>query len=257
VSLVARHRHIGISRAVLLVFLVSGSPYLIACSSYSEPKPMAQEFTIKVANAEKPVPGLRIELSTDSDNYGQSQTASVLTTDASGMSTFRNVKPGLYFVGVSHPAVSVSEEIRVLPHPAKDTPREISFEWPARTFLHVASVSGVVNGHTRTDRGLGADLKQPVYRAVSGAKLTLSKLISNDAVASDITHDSGDFYLGGVSAGDYFLRVQTQKDGGMGWFYPDGYIPITVDPSSKVQSLNLFLDDAICGELGYENRAPQ
>lgn len=247
----------GAECAFALLLLLYGSSYVAACSYSSNPKDMNRDFVVRVVNQEHLVSGLQIELSTDPPGDEESRTVAIMSTDSNGTARFVNVQPGLYFVGIKHPAAPLSEEIRVLSHPAKSTLPEIEFEWPGagRTPLRVASVSGLLYGHARTDRGFSPDFSQPIFRPVPNAKLTLSKAVSNETVASEITHSSGEFFLGGVPAGDYFLHVETEHRSGMGWLYPsDGYVPIRVDPSATAPGLNLFLDQAICGALGYENR---
>ncbi|MGC2196664.1 MAG: hypothetical protein WA628_18465 [Terriglobales bacterium] len=161
----------------------------------------------------------------------------------------------LYYVGIKHPAFAYSIEIRVMRVPPKGSPETITFEWPSVKPLSAQSVSGSLQGHARTERGFGPDFLHPIYRAVLGAKLTLSKAVSNEVVDAQITQDPGTFSFQPMPAGLYLLRVESTNTRGALWFYPpDGYIPIEIDPSAKLSSLNLFLDQAICGELGYENR---
>jgi hypothetical protein len=115
--------------------------------------------------------------------------------------------------------------------------------------------SGLLGGHATANRGFGPDFLHPVRRRVADAKLTLSRGISNQTVESQTTPISGEFNFSTVAAGLYFLRVESANDKTAHWFYPsDGYVLVEVDPSAKISSLNLFLDQGVCGELGYENR---
>ncbi|MFZ1049942.1 MAG: hypothetical protein WAN41_04595, partial [Candidatus Sulfotelmatobacter sp.] len=66
---------------------------------------------------------------------------------------------------------------------------------------------------------------------------------------------TGTFDFKPVPSGFYFLRVETTAGGGGAqWFPSDGYVAVVVDPSAKFQDLNLALDNAICGELGWGRR---
>ncbi len=200
--------------------------------------------------------GLHVELSTE-PRYGdkESHTISIVATDADGVARFAVIRPGSYFVGIKHPAFAYSEELQVMRHPPKGTTEKITFEWPGWKPLTTHSVSGSLNGHIRTERGLGPDLSQPIYSTVQGAKLTLSKAVTNEVVDAQTTQESGMFTFAPVPAGFYFLRIETPVSNTVRWHYPtDGYVPIVVDTSAKFPSLNLFLDDAVCGELAWEQR---
>jgi hypothetical protein len=220
---------------------------------------IGREFLVGVFNQGKPVVGIKVELSTYSPSGDEeSHTVSIVTTDAEGWARFASDRPGTYYVGIKHPAYAYSEELQVMRHPPKGTTDKITFEWPGWKPLTTQSVSGSLNGHIRTERGLGPDFNQPIYSTVQGATLILAKGVTNEIVDMQTTQESGMFTFGPVPAGLYFLRVETPVSNAVGWHYPtDGYVPIVVDPSAKFPSLNLFLDDAICGELGWEQRERQ
>ena len=241
----------------LLLFLVFGSLDLSACSYSSNPTKIGCDFLVEVFNQGEPVRGLQIELSTDPGSSDEeSRTVSIITTDANGWAKFASVRPGLYYIQIKHPAYAYSEEILVLRHPPKSSPEKIMFEWPGVKPLSTQSVSGLLNGHVRTERDLLSDLSHPTYSAVRGAKLTLSKAVTNEIVDWQMSQESGSFSLQPVPAGLYFLRVERPNTSEARWLYPpDGYVPIQVDPSAKFSSLNLFLDNAICGELAIWNEA--
>lgn len=200
--------------------------------------------------------GLQIELSTDPGPGDQeSRTISIAITDTKGRARFANVRPRLYYIGIKHPAFAYSIEIRVMGVPPKGNPERITFEWPGVKPLSAQSVSGSLTGHALTERGFGPDFLHPIYRPVPGAKLTLSKAVPNEVVDSQVTSAAGTFKFQPLPVGLYLLRVESTNAKGALWFYSrDGYIPIEIDPSAKLSNLNVFLDQAVCGELGYENR---
>jgi hypothetical protein len=239
-------------------FLLSivGSLDVSACSSAPNPTKIGRDFLVGVFNQGRPVAGLQIELSTDPRSGDQeSRTISLVTTDADGLTRVASVPPGSYFLGIKHPAYASSVELQVMRHPPKGGQEKITFEWPGWTPLTTQSVSGSLNGHLRTKRGLGPDLSPPIYGRVQGAKLTLSKGVTNEIVDAQTTQESGRFTFAAVAAGFYFLRVETPVSNTVRWHFPiDGYVPIVVDASAKFPRLNLFLDDAICGELAWEQR---
>ena len=240
--------------------ILAGSCFLIffgacrsifACETTSIPTKVGRTIRVEVADRGKPVAGLPIELST----FGRNRSVAMVRTDASGYAQFKNIHPGLYFVGVKHPAFHYSEEIQVLRHPPDGTESTISFEWPGFTPLSIQDVSGFVRGRARTSRPLSVDMtSEPIYGRVAGAKLTLSKAVSNETVRSVITGEAGDFDFGDVPPGLYFLRVETPVTKPVRWLYPvDGYVPLEMDPSAKLKQLDLVLDNAICGELAWSN----
>jgi hypothetical protein len=238
------------------LLLIVGSFDVSACSSSPKPTKIGRGFLVGVFDQGRAVAGLQIELNTDPRSGDkESRSISIVTTDADGLARFASLSPGPYFLGIKHPAYAYSEALQVMCHPPKGSPEKITFEWPGWKPLTTQSVSGSWNGHVRTERGLGSDLSQPIYGPVQGAKLTLSKGVTNEIVDARTTQESGMFTFAAVAAGFYFLRVETPVSNTVRWHYPiDGYVPIVVDPSAKSPSLNLALDDAICGELAWEQR---
>jgi hypothetical protein len=222
-----------------------------ACSSPAPPVKVGRTFNVEVQDRGKPVAGLQIELST----YGENRSVSVVRTNADGDAHFSNVYTGQYFIGIRHPAFGYSEEIQVLRHPPTGSQDTIRFEWPGWTPLSIQQVSGQLSGRTRTGRSLFDDnFSRPVYGQVGGAKLTLSKAVSNATVRSVITGEAGNFDFGDVPPGLYFLRVETPVTKPVRWLYPEeGYVPLEVGPSAKLKHLILVLDNAICGELAWGN----
>jgi hypothetical protein len=241
---------------LILLFLFSGSVFIEACSQSSFPTKIGREFVVEVADRGNPVVGLQIELSTDPGaSDAESRSVSIVRTDANGWAKFTGVQPGFYYVGIKHSAFAYSIEINVMRVPPRGSDQRITFEWPGVKPLSVQSVSGVMNGHVRTDRGLGPDSLYPIYVPVPGARLTLSKAVSSEVIDSQISNQVGVFSFQPLPVGLYFLRVESTNAAGVRWFYPsDGYVPIEIDSAARLSSLNVFLDQAICGELGFENR---
>ena len=238
---------------VLLFAVATSSGF--ACSTSATPTEIGRHFRVEVTNQGKAVEGLQIGLDTYPRGIEKSQTLSILRTNANGVAEFQKVHPGLYFIAIKHPAYGYSSVMRVMRHPPKGSAESVSFDWPGWKPLTAQSVSGLLNGHVGTDRGLAKDLAQPAYSPVQGAKITLSKFATNEALESQTTSVSGMFTFSAVPAGEYFLRIETPVSDSVRWLYPhDGYVPIMVDPSATFASLSLFLDDAICGELAYEQR---
>lgn len=237
------------------LLLIVGSLDVSAGSSY--PRKIGRDLLGGVFKQGRPVAGLPIERSTDPRSGDQeSRTISMVTTDADGLARFASVPPGPYFRGIKHPAYAYSEELQVMRDPPKGCQEKVTFEWPGWTPLTTQSVSGSLNGHVRTERGLGPDLSPPIYGPVQGANLTLPKGVTNEIVDAQTTEESGRFTFAAVAAGFYFLRFDTPVSNTVRWHSPiQGYVPIVVDPSAKSLSLNLFLDDPICGEPAWEQRA--
>ena len=234
----------------LLVFLGGGSA-ASACSTSSFPSKIGRDFKVEVYDRVKPVVGLEIELSTDPGD----RSVSFVKTDATGEARFTNVHPGLYYVGIKHPAFPYSDEVRVMRRPPTGSESTIKFEWPGWAPLSTKSVSGVLSGRTKTNRPFVVDrFSKPVYGRVAGTRLTLSKTISNEVLASVTSGKAGQFDFGDVPPGSYFVRVETPITNPVRWLYPqDGYVPLEVNASAKLKKLNLVLDNAICGELGWSS----
>jgi len=240
---------------VALFFVLSRSQHTEACTYSSNPTKVGRTFLVEVLDRGRPVGGLQIELSTNPGTGNTtSHKVSIVTTDTNGLARFAAIRPRLYYLGIKHAAFPSSIEINVLRVAPKETGK-IIFDWPGVKPVSVQYLSGSLKGYARTERGFGQDLLHPLYRPVVDAKLTLSKAISNEVVESLTTRDSGTFTFGPLPVGLYLLRVESANDGDIRWVYPaNGYIPIEIDTTAKLTGVNLFLDQAICGELGYENR---
>jgi hypothetical protein len=249
----AMRRVRGRSKSVLtvafcLVFLCARSD-AGACSTSSIPTEIGRAFTVKVQDRGKPLVGLEIELSTDPGD----RPVSVINTDTTGVAQFSKVHPGLYYVAIKHPAFPCSKEIRVMRRAPKGSQDTVSFEWPGWPPLSIQEPSGVLRGRARTNRPVFIDkYSKPVYGRVAGAKLTLSKTVSNETISFVTTGESGTFDFGDVPPGLYFLRVETPVTNPVRWLYPpDGYVPLEINRLAKLKKLNLVLDNAVCGELGW------
>jgi hypothetical protein len=224
-----------------------------ACTYSSMPTAIGRSFLVSVNDRGRPVAGLQIELTIEGKK--KDHTIAIVETDAKGNAKFEHVRPGLYFVGIKQPAFGYSEEIRVMPHPPKGSPEGFSFEWPGWEPLSTTAMVGSITGRARTDRGFLLDTTQPVYTTVAGAKLTLLKAVSDEPVEAQISNDNGGYEFREIPAGLYLLHVETPVLQPLRWGYPtDGYVPIEVDPGSEFHRLDIVLDNAICGELGWKRR---
>jgi hypothetical protein len=242
-----------LARRLFFVTVVGLSAY--ACTESVLPTDIGPNFQVQIASEGKVVEGLQIELSTvpppakDEEPEQDSRIVAVVRTDSQGLSVFRNVRPGLYYVEVKHPASPVSIEIRVLKHPPKTLSAVITLQWPDRNFLAAQWASGFLNGSVKTDRGILEDLRDPVYRPVAGAKVSLWTLISHELIGSQVTGDAGSFDFPRVTSGDYFLQIEAPN-------FPHDYVPVTIDPRAEHQRFDLSIGDAICGALavGFTSR---
>jgi hypothetical protein len=244
-----RPRALSIACGCILLF---ASELANACTTSSMPKEVSPSFSVQVFNAGEAVAGLKIELSTEPKGDEESRTVSILVSDSKGQATFRTVKPGLYFVGIDHPAFSSFQEIQVKTHLSKDATKEISFEWPGVEPLRVQSLSGFLDGPVSSGQPL-EDLVHPRFGPMGDVKLTVSSAISEEIIESQISSASGAFGFRPLAAGLYFLDIEPQSS--QGTRYPMGYVPIEIDPSAKASTLNLQVFRGICGSLGYENNS--
>lgn len=236
----------SVIRGLFFVTLAGLSAY--ACTDSVLPTDIGPNFQVRIASEGKSVEGLQVELSTvpplakDNEPEQDSRIVAVARTDSDGLSVFRNVRPGLYDVEVKHPASPVSVEIRVLKHPRKTLPAVITLQWPDRNFLAAQWAAGLLSGRVKTERGILEDLRDPVYRPVAGAKVSLWTLISHELIGSEVTRDAGSFDFPGVTSGDYFLQIEAPN-------FPHDYVPIRIDPRAEHQRFDLSLGDGICGAL--------
>jgi hypothetical protein len=247
----ARNSATFLSTAVLLVLVTSQNS--MACSESFLPTQIGRNFKVEVFDRGKPVEGLRIELSTDSEGQEKSHTVLIVKTNAEGSAEFKSVKPRLYYLGIEHPAFASSIILQVMRRPPNKDSDTVTFQWPGWKPLSTQEVAGSLTGRARTSRPAIIDrTSAPVYSVVPGATLTLSKAVSGEMVASQLSQEAGKFEFKGIPRGLYMLRVETPVFNPVHWIYPtDGYIPIEVDPASQFTNVDLELDNAICGELAW------
>jgi len=234
-----------------ILFLFLGGELATACSESSIPKEVSSSFSVQALNQGEAVAGLKIELSTEPKGDQESRTVSVLVSDSKGQATFGAVKPGLYFVGIKHPAFSPSEEVLVKAHPSKDAAKTITLGWPEVEPLKVQSLSGFLGGPVSSGQPL-EDQVRPRYGPLGDVRLTLSDAISEELLESQVSSASGAFGFRPQAAGMHFLDIESQNN--QGARYSMGFVPIEIDPSAKASILNLQVFHAICGSLGYVNR---
>jgi len=224
-----------------------------ACSYSSNPAKIGRNFSILVLHGNTPVRGLQIELSTDPKADVESQPVSTVTTNEAGLSEFLNVKPGPYYISIKHVAFARSIEIVVDSRNTKARAEKLTFDWPGTEAISVRSVAGLLNAVVRTENPLN-DHAHPTFGPFSGAKLTLAHAISGEIIESQTASESGAFGFQWVPAGLYMLHVELAGDASSRYRIEDGYIPIEIDPSANILTINLFLYPGICGSLGYENK---
>jgi len=215
------------------------------------PKEVSPNFSVQILNEGEAIAGLKLELSTEPKGDEESRTVLILVSDSKGQATFEAVKPGMYFLGIKHPAFSSSEEVLVKTHPSKNATTKITLEWPGVELLKVQSVSGFLDGPVSSGHPL-EDQVHPRYGPFGDVKLTLSNAISEELVESQVSSASGAFGFRALAAGLYFLDIEPQNN--QGTRYSMGFVAIEIDPSAKASMLNLQVFHAICGSLGYVNR---
>lgn len=224
-----------------------------ACSQSTWPAELARNFKVKVFDRGRPVGGLQIELSVVPKGNQKTRVISVLKTDSQGMAEFKGIRPRLYYVGIKHPAFGSSIIVKVMRHPPHEDSNTVTFQWPGWNPLSTQTIAGTLTGRATNGRGILVDMTSPpVYSAVQGATLTLSKAVSGELVASHHSGDGGQFEFTDIPAGLYMLRIETPISNPVRWIYPkNGYVPIEVGPTSQFHNVDLELDKAICGELGW------
>jgi hypothetical protein len=252
---VTNGRQVGTPQILTWCFMfVLGFPSVAASCSYSsKPIKIGRNFSVEVNYETKPLAGLQIELSTDPRGNEESRQISKIMTNENGRSEFTNVKPGSYYISINHAAFPQSIEIVVNNRRTDTKAEKITLEWPGRQPLLVQSVSGLINAPIRTGEPLN-DQAHPVFGALSGAKLTITRAVSGEVIGSEVASESGAFEFQWIPSGLYMLHVEMAENEKGRYHSEDGFVPVEIDPSAKDSTLSLFLYPGVCGELGYENR---
>ena len=221
-----------------------------ACSYSPIPKEVSAGFSVQVLNDGEAVAGLKIELSTEPKGDEGGRLVSILISDSRGQVAFTGVKPGLYFVGIKHPAFSSSENIQVKAHSSKNAAKKITLEWPGISVLKVQTLSGFLDGPISTGEPL-EDMLHPRSGPMGDVKLTVSSAVSEELIESQVSSPSGAFGFRPLAAGLYYLNIEALNK--QGERYSMGFVAIEIDSSAKSSTLNLQVFHAICGSIGYVN----
>jgi hypothetical protein len=160
---------------------------------------------------------------------------------------------GPYSTSIKHSAFSQSIEIVVDRRRTDSHVEKITFEWPSSKPWFVRSISGLLNAPIRTGNPLN-DQSHPIFGVFGVARLILSRAVSGKVIESQTASESGAFGFRWVPTGLSMLHVETADNASPRHRTEDGYIPIEIDPSAEVSTLNLFLYPGVCGDLGDENR---
>jgi hypothetical protein len=243
-------------KAALLfaLFFFIGRSNLSACStSVIGKEEVSSHFAVKVLTRGQPISGLKIELRTiPGHSSKRSQLTRSGTTDENGLAMFAEVKAGSYTVDIKHNAFPSSTDILVRRHSAKTTHEMIILEWPNIEILHAQSVAGLLNGQIKTENPL-SDQAHPVVVPLGEAQLTLLRAASEEIVGSQTASVSGAFSFGSLASGLYLLRIEASENPETHQIGYDGYIPIEMDSSAKMSSLNLSIYPPMCATLRYRN----
>ena len=236
------------------LFFAGECAHLTACSpsvvGYQE---VPDHFVVKLVSENRPVAGLYVELRAPSrDPSSKGRSMGTRAADENGLADFAPVKPGFYNVDVKHNVFPSSTRILVARHVRKNTENVITVEWPNIRILHVRSAAGLLNGQVRTGNPL-ADQAHSVMAPLGEAKLTLVKAASEEMVGSQLASSSGAFGFTGVTEGLYLLHIESPKNEQTHQIGYDGYVPIQLDSSAKLASLNLSIFPPMCGSLRYRN----
>ena len=223
---------------VLLLTLAIGQ----ACvQSFPEWK-RGSNFSVAVIMDGKPFAGMRVflEPEDDSDNSDRVEARS----DENGIAKFTSVRPGRYYVEATRLGVEVGPGTVIVDKRGRS--ERIELEWPLRGKYSVMTMSGRLQRHIFRRSNPIEGYVHPDIGPLSGARLTLSRVDSEQEKANIVTGSDGDFSFPKLEAGYYLLHIAERPSSEFA--YPiDDYLLIEVDPASSRGNLTLQVDWSSCG----------
>jgi len=206
-----------------------------------------RDFSVVVTMDGKPFAGMHVVLEPedDSENSDRVETRS----DQDGIAEFMSVKPGRYDVEAARLGVVVHPgTVVVNKHGSSE---RIELEWPLRNKYEVMTLSGRLQRHLFRSSNPIEGYVHPEIRPLSGARLTLSRVDSQEEKANIVTDSDGDFSFPTLEPGYYLLHIAERLSSEFA--YPiDDYLLIEVDPASSKGNLNLQLAWSSCGMSSSE-----
>lgn len=244
------HRNRVAWAASAVYFLVLATSSSLACTYLYDPKEVTRNFSVEITDQGRGVGDLHLQVHESGVSSENSKLVLEAITDDHGVASFRLARPGAFRISIKDIELTPDEEITFKRTPSKGALQKIVIEMP-QGVLSVRTISGLIHGQVPVDNL--AKEAPALIDLVPGVKLTLMRARSEEIVESHVASESGSFSFSALPDGLYFLHVEAPADIATHHRAVDGYIPIAIDPSAKVSTLNLHTSPGVCVSFAYRN----
>jgi hypothetical protein len=224
------------------VLLLLTTAFAQACVQSFPEWQRGRDFSLIVTMDGKPFAGMHVVLEPEDDSKISERVET--RSDQDGIAKFMSVKPGRYDVEAARLGVVVHPgTVVVNKHGSSE---RIELEWPLRNKYEVMTLSGRLQRHLFRRSNPIEGYVHPEIGPLAGARLTLSRVDSEEEKANIVTDSDGDFSFPALEPGYYLLHIAERPSSE--FTYPiDDYLLIEVDPASSRGNLNLQLAWSSCG----------
>jgi len=227
--------------------LVATAAMAAACEQSFPEWKRGRTFSVTVRMGDRPLPRMRVLLEPVDDNRKSDQVEA--TSNENGIANFTGVRPGRYYVETSRLGVEVGPGTVVVAKQGSSEP--IGAEWPLRIKYTVNTLAGRLEHHVFRKSNPIDGFVHPQTAPLSGARLTLSRIDSQEEIAAIGTNANGGFDFPTVDPGQYLLHIQEQASPEFTYLVDD-FLVIDVDPKSPRSFLSLHVDWTSCGMTAAE-----
>ena len=180
----------------------------VACTMGFAEHKVARSFVIGVSYNGRPLQGMEVEISRETDKEPYLVVVVSTKTNEKGQSSIKALAPGRYFLVVRHAGVEgEAVELRVVADEQADAfvEDELKLNWPNRKVFKVRQIAGTL---IRTPFDYRIKSVEP---PLAGSKLTVIDALPATQRGVSVTQNDGKFAFADLAAGLYILRVKEEK----------------------------------------------
>jgi hypothetical protein len=224
-----------------------------ACAMSFPQYTVGSSFSVETWYNNRPMKGIEVELSRETDKEPYLELAVSLSSDEKGQSFFHSLTPGRYFMVVKHAGIEgEAVELKVVQDEPYDPSAQASLrlKWPSRSILRLRQIAGtLIRAPITTVSSLGVRSTSEV--ALAGAKLSLTDALAARMLKTSVTDKQGRFAFADLGAGLYVVHIL--EDGAQTNAGIDGdlFVEVAADATTQeLPELKLLMSDCGMGVVG-------
>jgi Carboxypeptidase regulatory-like domain len=206
-------RNLAITSIILICLIAVALP-ADACSVASclnRGIELRHDFVVKVSNADRPVPGVTVEITGPQDTSEAKKFA--VTTDNDGIAHVTNLAPGDYWLNAEYLGIGAAYHcFHVSEKPSRKAKRKLFYDWGDLAPATRRVAGKLVDSQPGKE---GTPIQRLLHRIdvpIVGAKLKLQNATTG-AVYNTSSDANGTFAFDGVPPGTYVLHIDAGRVG--------------------------------------------